>query len=804
MFQTPNDDKKSTEASVLSFYLSQPATMYVAYDPRAATLPSWLDGWQKLPERIGVNDSKISYMDLYSKSFPAGVVRLGGNMMSPAAGAQNNYFVVAKPVSLANLELLKDDFNPGGKYRSVSVFYNTDVNGILFFTLFRVEEANQQLNYSLWKSDGTTAGTVMIKDFGTNQINAGPTFPVLNGTIFFRAFDPINGYELWKSDGSAAGTVLVKDIFPGLGSGTPQDLTVMGNSLYFIAKSRRSGIDTGRELWKSNGTAAGTVMVKEIYPGSPGSNPGLFPVIGNTLYFQANDGTHGMELWKSDGTAAGTVMVKDIETGIDSSYPVALGAIGTTQYFRTLSPNNVRKIWRSDGTAAGTVMVKDIMAISPMVVGSALYFQADDGTNGNELWKSDGTAAGTAMVKDIAPGQGSSLPGIKSNTSAKFGNMLYFPANKALYGYELWKSDGTAAGTVMLKDIVPGWGSSNPRNFTSINNSLFFFTDSDTDKGHPSPMLWKYTEEILCTSPTASFSAGTTCAATPLAFTDKSSGVADDAFYAWDMDDDGTVEYTTKGDVTHTYATAGIFTARLTITQGSCSSSYMQKVTVLQSSCQQVASFSLINANTKEVIQTISEGATINLAAMPIQNLNIRAYTSPATATSVEFELSGTQNKNVIESIVPYDLFGDNGVWSPSIGSYTLKATPYTASKGSGTAGIPLTVNFNVTNGAIKLQSAVSANLSKEPAVTNPVLISYPNPFTDKTIIELYFPTDEEFELEVYSSDGRLVDTLGKSKALAGKRVQVGWNPTFAAGGVYFIRLTTRKTVQYLRVVRKR
>ena len=100
--RTPNDDKKSAASSLLSFELSEQATVYVAYDPRATALPTWLSGWQKLTERVGVNDSKISHMDLYSKSFPAGPVSLGGNLQSPAAGAENNYFVVAKQSTASN------------------------------------------------------------------------------------------------------------------------------------------------------------------------------------------------------------------------------------------------------------------------------------------------------------------------------------------------------------------------------------------------------------------------------------------------------------------------------------------------------------------------------------------------------------------------------------------------------------------------------------------------------------------------------------------------------------------------------
>ncbi|WP_187262777.1 malectin domain-containing carbohydrate-binding protein [Pontibacter beigongshangensis] len=96
LIQTANDDKKSTTTTALSFDISQTATIYVAYDPRATTLPSWLSTWQKLTDKLGINDSKISTMDLYSKSYAAGTVRLGGNWAGTAVGAENNYFVVVK------------------------------------------------------------------------------------------------------------------------------------------------------------------------------------------------------------------------------------------------------------------------------------------------------------------------------------------------------------------------------------------------------------------------------------------------------------------------------------------------------------------------------------------------------------------------------------------------------------------------------------------------------------------------------------------------------------------------------------
>ena len=126
---------------------------------------------------------------------------------------------------------------------------------------------------------------------------------MLGSAIYFEATDGTNGRELWKSDGTAAGTVMVKDINTGGDSG-PGDLTTLGSTLYFEANDGTSGY----ELWKSDGTTAGTVMVKDIRPSS-GANVEYFKTFENLLYFMANDGVNGTEMYLSDGTAAGTMRI---------------------------------------------------------------------------------------------------------------------------------------------------------------------------------------------------------------------------------------------------------------------------------------------------------------------------------------------------------------------------------------------------------------------------------------------------------------------------------------------------------------
>ena len=140
------------------------------------------------------------------------------------------------------------------------------------------------------------------------------------------------------------------------------------------------------------------------------------------------DHTHGRELWVTDGTAGGTVMVKDINldkpfhSGLGSSMYTSSVAMGipifdNKLYFPVLTDSSTTKLCCSDGTSAGTVIVKKVAMLSSdpqyqgifstAVFNSKLYFAGYDATphsgNGVELWATDGTGTGTAMVKDINP-----------------------------------------------------------------------------------------------------------------------------------------------------------------------------------------------------------------------------------------------------------------------------------------------------------------------------------------------------------------------------------------------------------------
>lgn len=427
----------------------------------------------------------------------------------------------------------------------------TNVNGTLYFRVADYYAVLDSFGYtyyyyerngfSLWKSDGTAAGTEVVKDLSGSSptITAFPENAIsnINGTLFFRANDFATGEVLWKSDGTAAGTQAVKPLYRGNGDSSPDQMVVVNNQVYFRADDGRNG----RQVWKSDGTAGGTAMLTDLSTGiyfptihnltnvngklyfnarslhamftddelwesdgtrlgtrlvaqRAGAAPDSLTDVGGTIFF-ASSNNFGRELWKSNGTASGTVIVKDIFIGGRGSSPKYLTNVNGMLYFSagtSFSSGLLRdvELWRSDGTAGGTFLVKDIESglassnpSSLTNINGTLYFTAFDSVNGNELWKSDGTTGGTSLVKDIAIGTADADPTLLTNVNG----IVYFVANDLISGQELWKSDGTPEGTVIVKDLISGSASSNPASLTNVNGTLYFLASD----GVKSNALWK-------------------------------------------------------------------------------------------------------------------------------------------------------------------------------------------------------------------------------------------------------------------------------------------------------------------------
>ena len=403
----------------------------------------------------------------------------------PIASASRTAWTLLPILLVFNAGLMADtdiveDILPGS--------FSSEPNGMVRLGGLLVFGADDGSGEEPWVSDGTIAGTRRLKDIAPGGAGSGPfEMTAFNQHVYFEAWDSNRGYELWRTDGTTAGTELVKDINPGPDWSFTDDTGFVAASgeLFFGADDGNSGF----ELWKTTGSTASTVRVKDINRGPAGSEVCDLESFKGKLYFGANDGTNGRELWRSDGTGAGTKLFANIASGAaagladcDPDFTESNGLL----YFGAYGDGQGRELWVTDGTAAGTRLVKDIRpgfgssdAEFFIAFEDGILFAADDGVNGYELWRSDGTAEGTVLVKDINPGSAGSIEPNTSTSIMKTANgQIFFGATDGVHGIELWTSDGTAAGTYMLRDITPGPEDSTPRGGENSSDTLFFRASS--------------------------------------------------------------------------------------------------------------------------------------------------------------------------------------------------------------------------------------------------------------------------------------------------------------------------------------
>ena len=428
----------------------------------------------------------------------------------------------------------------------------------------------------LWVSDGTTEGTKLLKDINPNDSedsvdnsSFAEEFTVVGDCeasrrhrLFFAAEDDENGKELWVTDGTTEGTQLVKDIDPGttdsyvppyepnIDSSFPEQLTAVGDRLFFTADNE----EYGRELWVSDGTSEGTKLVKDINLGfdnskyataakspikgrpveSPrplGSDPQGLIEFNDKLVFSASDDVNGSGLWMSDGTEAGTQLLSS-DVGFNLKDTTNFIEFQDRLFFSGTNSERGTELWVTDGTMVGTQLFKDINpsfeefnsdnsaesftvanGSTPdnfVIFDDKLFFTADDGSVGRELWVTDGTTEGTRLVKDIDPSVSTFSSGDLPQSSdisnfVEFNNRLYFSAKTEEIGRELWVTDGTTEGTQLVEDIYPGFRysentsgetvtipyDSNPELLAVVGDSLFFGAENDAT----TPKLFKLTTD---------------------------------------------------------------------------------------------------------------------------------------------------------------------------------------------------------------------------------------------------------------------------------------------------------------------
>jgi ELWxxDGT repeat protein len=435
-----------------------------------------------------------------------------------------------------------------GCYAQLSLFKNinlqemgsspenfVEVNGMVYFTVTHTD------GYRLWKTDGTGAGTVQISEQNINIPS--PEYAVLfpfNGYLYYYISNGEEGIELWKTDGASQlfvmntyprnffsyqnelyyldtsprqlkklvndSSVIVTTI-PASLEFVGQDPIILNQQILFYTQTKNPINSLFQfQLWKSDGTEAGTSIFKQM--DSTGYFPTYFPSfeknkkmsrVEEVVYFfiykkLPNDvlSTYQCQFWKTNGTADGTTFVKSIPVTSNTSgpfylsYPTILASIGDRVLFKTFT-----EVWSSNGSAEGTVFIKDFpvfgLDYSAFAFKDRFYFAANDGANGNELWQSDGTPENTKLLKDINPNGGSNPFYFQTNN-----DKLYFLTNMYLLAdgynnsYQLWETDGTTEGTKLIQPVANQVGLK-PAAIQTLANELIF-KNYDLQNGDE---LWK-------------------------------------------------------------------------------------------------------------------------------------------------------------------------------------------------------------------------------------------------------------------------------------------------------------------------
>ncbi|MBU8895199.1 hypothetical protein KRR26_06260 [Corallococcus sp. M34] len=406
----------------------------------------------------------------------------------------------------------------------------TDFNGTLFFAI-NFEDGRR----ALWKSDGSEAGTAEVKSFPLVTLDTRVRqLTAATEQLFFTLTDSLRGSELWVTRGSTVTTKRLFTFGPGIQHSFVTHLTTLGNRLVFLRESHPPDPTLPHaEIWTSNGNDTGTVQLRDLGAGTFPTGEQLALPSSVLFFIQAPS---GLALWTSNGTAGATTRMKQLSTSPNTVFPGRVLVVGTEGFFTLSRLDGSTEVWATDGTSAGTVRLDtfgparrasllgvmngalyltvtsvpaQLLAVYRMDIATGaqtpivtlpnpyirfgeaypyldaasvgrgrIFFSMGIGSAGpaprdSQLWVTDGTAAGTRLLRrplSLSDEYGSPVVTVRDN-------LTFFAAQSG--SIEPWVTDGTLAGTKLLKDIAP-ITSSYPREYTRIGDRVFFSALDDS------------------------------------------------------------------------------------------------------------------------------------------------------------------------------------------------------------------------------------------------------------------------------------------------------------------------------------
>jgi ELWxxDGT repeat protein len=412
-----------------------------------------------------------------------GLVVVNGRLVFGADDGVHGYELWVSDGTSAGTTLLKD-ITPGPSDGVPSDLVSLGTVGV-----FRVQLGSEA---GLWRTDGTEEGTFFLSDVGTGgpfhgvgvgAVTAQPfsLFTVAGRFAYFNGFDAEHGWELWKTDGTPDGTGIVKDLVPGPGDADPEWIVAMEDRVFFVARHQTAGGTSALGLFVSDGSDGGTHLV------STGEATDLQDV-GRMLFYVRGTSGGGAEVRRTDGTSAGTLTVAKFDAAVRPLVS-SLASSGSRLFFHVLRSNVVAasatggnfrtEVWTSDGTVRGTYPVlTGESPVSSATAGLRGIFYFWTGAPGElRLWRSDGTPNGTRRIRTFGESDVLLFP----RSFFVLDDRLLFAADDGVSGTELWESDGTKAGTRLVADVAPGAAGSHPDEMTLLGSQVLFTADDGSN-----------------------------------------------------------------------------------------------------------------------------------------------------------------------------------------------------------------------------------------------------------------------------------------------------------------------------------